>query len=698
MRIGLVLNILDEEYQTSIYKGIKERVSELGIDLICLQQENSGFAKDSFTARFPQKAFFNLDGIILLTSVLEDNNKINKAEDIRKIWGNLPVVSIGQKIEGIPSLLVNTEKSIQEMVDHLIQAHNYRNFLFISGTPNHHDAIIREEKFIQAMNGHKQKLPELTYSVQRGWFTERGAIMVMNMYYEQNPGNTPDVIVCANDNMAIGVYKFFKMNRNNPAIKQCAVTGFDDIPRCRFEIPSLTTIRQPLEEIGFEAVNTITNIIQGKKVKEEIYLDSKLLIRESCGCNNSYVDEGSNESKNSKDSKSFVEQMQANYIRSEQLLRMVGHIGQELNYGDNESGLKQIVNTHMEQLGVENFCILNFIEHSSKTLKNFTSPIQPVYVRRNGRFFYEFDGNRPSSLGDFYTKYLKYDENHPKALVLKFLYLGTDFIGCVLYDSLVDVLPYLSSISINIAQTLNRIIVSREISRRSEYLEKEVEKRTKELIEANNSRMKVEAEVLRITEIERQRFSNDLHDDICQRLAGISMLCRSYSNQENPVQKDQMVELAQLISDTLQTTRQYAHNSYPVELESLGMDHSLSNLCNSFEKQSGIKCDYEWAVGDELAFDKRTRLNIFRIIQEALHNVMKHSQAEKVIVNVKQSGKKLIVTIADNGCGIPKSGAEMIKGLGLNSMQYRANQIGATFEIKPNKPKGTCVKVTLYKE
>ena len=111
MRIGLLLNILDEEYQTSIYKGIKERVSELGIDLICLQQENSGFAKDSFTASFPKKNFFNLDGIILLTSVVEDNNKITKAEDIRKIWGNLPVVSIGQKIEGIPSLLVNTEKS-----------------------------------------------------------------------------------------------------------------------------------------------------------------------------------------------------------------------------------------------------------------------------------------------------------------------------------------------------------------------------------------------------------------------------------------------------------------------------------------------------------------------------------------------------------------------------------------------------------
>ena len=685
MRIGLVLNILDEEYQTSIYEGIKQRASELGIDLICLQQENNGFSEDSFTASFPKKDFFNLDGVILLTSVLEDNNEIKKAEAVQKIWGKIPVVSIGQKIDGIPSLLVNTEKSMQQLVEHLVEAHHYRNFLFISGTPNHHDAIIREEKFVQALTEYKQKIPEINYNVQNGWFTERGAIMVMNMYYQQNPDKNPDVIVCANDNMAIGVYKFFKMNRDSIHIKQCAVTGFDDIPRCRFEMPSLTTIRQPLEEIGLEAVNTIASLLEGKKVADEISLDSKLLVRESCGCNHGYGD----------GSKSFVEQMQANYIRSEQLLRMVGHIGQELNDGENESGLKQIINTDMEQLGVENFCILNFVEHSSDILKTFESPIQPVYVRRNGRFFYEFDGNRASTLGEFYDKYLEYDENHPKALVVKLLYLGNDLIGCVLYDSLVDVLPYLSSISINIAQTLNRIIVSQELSKRSEYLEKEVEKRTKELIKANNSRMKVEAEVLRITEIERQRFSNDLHDDICQRLAGISMLCRSYSNQGTPVKKDQMLELAQLISDTLQTTRQYAHNSYPVELESLGMDHSLSNLCNSFEKQSGIKCEYEWAVSDSVSFDKRTRLNVFRIIQEALHNVMKHSKAENVKVSVEQSGRKVIVTISDDGCGLPRMTSETIKGLGLNSMQYRANQIGATFEIKKNKPKGTCVKVTL---
>ena len=172
--------------------------------------------------------------------------------------------------------------------------------------------------------------------------------------------------------------------------------------------------------------------------------------------------------------------------------------------------------------------------------------------------------------------------------------------------------------------------IAEEKRKHSEFLEREVNERTKELVEANNKRMEVEAEILKISELERQRFSNDLHDDICQRLAGISMLCRSYSNQDTPVEKSQMLELAQLIGETLATTRQYAHNSYPVELESLGMNHSLSNLCNTFAAQSGIHCGYEWGMPKGVHFDKIQKLNIFRIIQEALHNVLKHSKAKNV--------------------------------------------------------------------
>ena len=687
MRIGLVLNILDEEYQISVYKGIKRRAAEKNVDIICFQQENTGFSENTFLAHFPKKDFFNLDGIILLTSVVADNNEINQQEDIERVWGKIPVISIGQKVSGVPSLLVQTDDSMRNLVRHLIQEHKYKKFIYISGSQNHHDAIIRENIFIETINEYKKEIPDLTYSIERAWFTEMGAIQVMKEYYEKG-GENPDAIVCANDNMAIGVYKFFKINRHNPQIKECAVTGFDDIPQGRFEIPSLTTIRQPLERIGVNSVDSIVDLINQKKIDMEAYVESSVILRESCGCNFNTFNNKTN---------AFVEEMQSNYIQSEQLLRMVSHIGQDLNYVDTESGLKFVINVNMEQYDVQHFCVLSFTEKVSSFSDLHNQLIRPVYVRRNSNYFEEFCEDENMTLGEFYQKYLEYDENKPNSLVLKLLYSGKSIIGCVFYDSFGAVLPYLTSISINIAQTLNRIAVSEEAKKRSEYLEKEVEKRTKELIKANNRRMEVEAEVLRISEIERKRFSNDLHDDICQRLAGISMLCRSYSNQNQPIQKAEMTELAELISDTLQTTRQYAHNSYPVELESLGMNHSISNLCNSFEKQSGIQCDYEWQIPENIDLNRTERLNIFRIIQEALHNVMKHANAKSVKVSLMYKKNQISIKIIDDGTGLEKLKERNEKGLGLNSMEYRANQIGATFKIKNNKPSGTYVEVLLNK-
>jgi len=688
MRVGLILNILDEEYQISVYNGAVSRAKALDVELVCFQQENTRIKEDDLISRFPRKDFFDLDGIILITSVITGNTDFTTKDDIERVWGNLPVISVGQKIEGIPSVLIETEDSMKQLVEHLILVHNYRNILFISGAQTHPDAIVREQIFMKTMNAYKPWFPELTFTVKRGNFTEGEAIKVMNEYISEIK-QSPDVVVCANDNMAIGVLKYFNMNRNNPEIKECPVTGFDDIPQARFEIPSLTTVHQPLNEIGEKSIELIIDLIKKKKVKEEVFIESRVVYRKSCGCKGGKDDFSSSEEQ--------FRAMQMNYVQSETLLRMVSHIGQDMNYGESIGALKYVVRQNTEQLGLKNFSVLRFstaggnkTSHASKSLF-----VDPLFVRRNGKECFEFDREMKMPLGQFYRRFYDVDLTNPTSLIMKYLHAGKELIGCILYEADENVLPYLSSISINIAHGLNRVTIAEERRKKSEYLEREINERTKELVEANNRRMEVEAEVLKISEIERQRFSTDLHDDICQRLAGISMLCRSYSNQTAPVEKSQMVELAQLIGETLQTTRQYAHNSYPVELESLGINHSISNLCDSFEVQSGIKCFYEWNIRDSIHFDKTQKLNIFRIIQEALHNVMKHSRASNVQVSIKTEGRKTVIRILDDGIGFMNNTEDKEKGLGLNSMQYRANQIGAAFIIKQNRPKGTCVQVSL---
>ena len=686
MRIGVVLNILDEEYQISVYKGIEQKAQSLGIELVCFQQENAKITEDEPVSRFPRKEYFDLDGIILVTSVITGNADFTTKDDVERIWGKIPVVSVGQKIEGIPSVLIETEDSMKQLVEHLILTHNYRKFLFISGAEDHPDAEEREQIFTKTMEAYKPWFSDLQYKLKRGYFTEVAAIRAMGEYMDEE-SKFPDVVVCANDNMAIGVYKYFKIHCNKPGFKECAVTGFDDIPQARFEIPSLTTVHQPLNEIGAKSLELMKDVLEGKNVPQEVFIESRVVYRKSCGCKGSKDDFATDEDQ--------FRAMQANYVQSETLLRMVSHIGQDLNYGETFGALKYVVRQNLNELGMNNFAILRFSNGDLKSSHLKNMPVDPLFVRRSGNECYEFDREMKMPLGQFYRRFYDIDPHTKPAMILKFLIVGNEIIGCIFYEADENVLPYLSSIAINLAHGLNRMTMAEERRKHSEFLEREVNERTKELVEANNRRMEVEAEVLRISELERQRFSNDLHDDICQRLAGISMLCRSYSNQDTPVEKSQMLELAQLIGETLQTTRQYAHNSYPVELERLGMNHSLSNLCNSFAAQSGINCQYEWGMPKGVHFDKIQKLNIFRIIQEALHNILKHSKAKNVWVSVMPETRKTVIKVIDDGVGFVNEESGNSKGLGLNSMQYRANQIGASFVIKSNKPHGTCVQLSL---
>lgn len=692
MRIGLVLNVLEEEYQISLYRGITKRARELGIQIVCFQEGNTAFLSDAFIGWFPRKDYFKLDGIILLTAVLIDNCTLNTKEDIYKIWGDTPVISVGQKIEGIPSLLIRTDDSMNELMEHLIKDHGYRNLVYIGGSQTHQDAILREELFTGIIKKFKASYPRLKYTIEHGSFTEQSAVRALDSYMEKSGHETPDVIVCANDNMAIGVYKYLKLNQQeHPEFAGVAVTGFDDIPQGQFSIPSLTTIHQPLDQIGEEAVNTIFECVRGHKVPFEKSIGSCVIYRESCGCKKQNLDAG--EIRNS------FNKVQSSYVASEQMLQIVSRIGRDLNHNNDEKTLASIIDYNIGMLGIKNFCILKYPQKMQQNLplSDNSLYVEPLYVRYNGSVL-DMSGKTKKgklSLGAFY-EYLNSLNNKDDfdPLVFKNLNVGEDYIGCILYDAPDNYLPYIILISVDIALALNRIQINEERQRYSEFLESEVSERMHELVEANNRRLKVEAEVLEISEIERQRFSNDLHDDICQRLAGISMLCRSYSHRAGGVKKEEMEELAELVGDTLQRTRQYAHDSYPVDLDNLGLDASLSNLCNSFEKQSGIVCQYEWALSSDVAFDKIQKLNVFRIIQEALHNVMKHSGAKNVKVSCAMQDGSVEINVCDDGKGIPNSDSSKY-GIGINSMQYRANQIGAAFNISNLKKGGVCVNVKL---
>lgn len=671
LRIAVIFNVLNEQFQISLLEGMKETAKELDLELFFIQQEIA-FSKTYIATKFPNPAFLDADGIILLSSVFAGSDRIKTKSDIENLFGKIPVLSIGLKIPGVPSLLIRTKDSMEHLVAHLVEQHNYNSFVFLSGLADHKDNQNREEVFRSSMDKYKKENRPVSFDIVCGNFSEVDSMNAMSHYINEHADKAADVVVCANDNMAIGTYKVLKTLPADSPWRNCHVTGFDDTPQAQLAIPQMTTVRQPLVEMGHQSVKIMNRILKKENVSEETDIESKLVLRNSCGCK-----------LYSQNTQNIIDTLQHDYFQSEQLLRQTAVFGQEINGSDSLDVLKSTLNRNLDLLEIKTFMILSFD-------KNNTARV--IYSKLNGVSLQSGISEEITNVHDFINDISSRTEKS-QCYAVKFLLTSEGTTGCIFYDSPAFAHPYVFSLSVNIAQKIQNIKTTMERSLQAQKLEEEVEKRTKELVKANNRRLQVEAEVLKISEMERKRFSTDLHDDICQRLAGISMLCKSYSHNPQGTSSEQMSELATLISDTLSATRQYAHNSFPVDLDALGLADSVETLLVGLSKNAYLKSEYKWNLPKDTDFEKTAAVNIFRIIQESLHNVIKHAHATKVVVSAEKKGNFLVFSVSDDGNGIPKNLSG--KGMGLHSMEYRANQIGARFSIKQNKPKGTTVEIKL---
>jgi signal transduction histidine kinase len=203
------------------------------------------------------------------------------------------------------------------------------------------------------------------------------------------------------------------------------------------------------------------------------------------------------------------------------------------------------------------------------------------------------------------------------------------------------------------------------------------------LREETRCREAAESEVLRL--------SINLHDDICQRLAGISMFCKSLIPSADP--RLALPDLSAMIDESLSLIRRYAHNSFPAEPEG-GLEKALDELCRTVAKQSGRPCVFSWAatpLPDSARFNPTQEIHLYRITQEAVQNAVKHSGATRITVEARSESGVFTLTISDNGSGT----AAPHDGIGLRSMRHRAEQLGATFSFDSSEKGGTCVRVEI---
>ena len=217
-----------------------------------------------------------VDGLVVMARSLTD-------QDLATIGQNVPVVALANRPEctsGLDRVGADNRGGTRALVDHLVEQHSCRDLVFIGGPQRSPDSMERFAGFREALKAsglHARQHPDAI-----GGFTEPGGARAVGELLEHR--KLPDAVVCGNDEMAIGALAVFKRAKIKvPA--DVAVTGFDDIAATRHLAPPLTTVRQPMFELGQQAVRAVlTRVVEGSTEPREVVLPTELVVRRSCGC------------------------------------------------------------------------------------------------------------------------------------------------------------------------------------------------------------------------------------------------------------------------------------------------------------------------------------------------------------------------------------------------------------------------------
>jgi signal transduction histidine kinase len=202
-----------------------------------------------------------------------------------------------------------------------------------------------------------------------------------------------------------------------------------------------------------------------------------------------------------------------------------------------------------------------------------------------------------------------------------------------------------------------------------------------DVLAAAIERRQLEEELVMISGRELRRIGQDLHDGLCQHLAGIEFRVAAVARQleRDPAARKEVKAIGELIQDATRQARMLARGLAPVELETNGLMAALAELAEDCSKLYRIDCRFHC---DEpvLVANQGTATHIYRIAQEAISNAVRHATAKKITVSLERDGQDAVLAVTNNGNPLPSQPGRS-GGMGLRTMRYRADLIGAALRL-----------------
>jgi signal transduction histidine kinase len=225
----------------------------------------------------------------------------------------------------------------------------------------------------------------------------------------------------------------------------------------------------------------------------------------------------------------------------------------------------------------------------------------------------------------------------------------------------------------------------------------ELHRKTRQLETLNNELRRLSTALLTSQDEERRRIARELHDGLGQELSGAKMMLDGIVRPELSIEwkEKAAAESSALIDRAIQQVRSMSHLLHPPLLDEVGLSSALEQYLEGFTKRSGIDTQIEAPPGEFPRFKPELETTIFRIIQEALTNVFRHSGAQKAWVTVAKFDHQIAVTVRDDGKGISENIIEFRPGslgIGIGGMRQRVKEFGGEVRLRNAHP-GTLVEV-----
>jgi PAS domain S-box-containing protein len=249
----------------------------------------------------------------------------------------------------------------------------------------------------------------------------------------------------------------------------------------------------------------------------------------------------------------------------------------------------------------------------------------------------------------------------------------------------------------SITDITRRKLAETALQRSKKLLEQRVRERTHELRAANKEledeiarRKGLEGEILEISDREQQRLGQELHDGLCQHLTAVAFMARSTAlrlKNHRVIEVSDIEKIAELVNEAATDTRNLSRALHRVDIDSVGFITALQDLVDReiWKTPCRLEVKPPFHIEDDAAAS-----HLYRIAREAVINANKHAQAREIVVALARSRKGTVLTVTDNGVGLPNT-LNRARGLGFHIMHYRARAIGGHLEIERPKKGGTRV-------